>query len=103
MDVKFYGINAAGREYPSYRTAPSVSEPARRQTAESAGSYDQLTLRQSYPADAGQFARILAREAAKDISVPASQARVDELRSQVAAGTYQPDAGQIARRMLCYS
>ena len=103
MDVKLYGINAAGRKYPSYRTAPSVSEPARRPAAESAGSYDQLTLRQSYPSDSGQFARILAKDAAKDISVPASQARVEELRSQVADGTYVPDAARIASRMLCYS
>jgi anti-sigma28 factor (negative regulator of flagellin synthesis) len=102
MDVKLYGTRAAGREYPCYRTAPSAPEPARRQTAEIAGSYDRLTLHQTqYPSDTNQFARILAREAAKDVATPVETSRVDELRRQVAAGTYVPDADQIARHMLC--
>lgn len=103
MDVKLYGISVSGRDYPSYRTAPSVSEPVKRPATESTGSYDKLTLRQTYPSDTKQFARILAREAARDISAPVSQARVDELRSQVAEGTYIPDAELIASRILCYS
>ena len=104
MDVKLYGISVKGREYPSYRATPSVSEPARRPAAESAGSYDQLTLRQTaYPSDTKQFARLLAREAKKELSSPVSTSRVEELRSQVSSGTYQPDAAEIARRMLCYS
>ncbi|MCI9067482.1 MAG: flagellar biosynthesis anti-sigma factor FlgM [Lachnospiraceae bacterium] len=104
MNVKLYGTSMVGRDYSFYRTASSVPEPAKQQTAGSIGSYDKLTLHQTqYPSDTKQFARLLAKEAAKDISVPAAdEARVAELRCQAEAGTYRPDAAQIAKRMLCY-
>lgn len=104
MNVKLYGTSMVGRDYSFYRTASSVSEPAKQQRAESTGSYDKLTLHQTqYPSDTKQFARLLARETAKDVSVPAADdARVTELRRQAEAGTYIPDARQIAKRMLCY-
>ena len=102
MDVKLYGTRAAGKDYSCYRTAPSAPEPVRRQKAASTGSYDRLTLHQTqYPSDPNQFARILAREAAKEVATPVEASRVEELRSQVAAGTYVPDADRIARHMLC--
>ncbi|MCI8549991.1 MAG: flagellar biosynthesis anti-sigma factor FlgM [Lachnospiraceae bacterium] len=104
MDVKLYGANMIGRDYSFYRTASSVPEPAKQQTAESAGSYDKLMLHKAqYPSDTKQFARLLAKEAANDMKTPADNTRVEELRRQVMAGTYTPDAGEIARRMLCYS
>lgn len=103
MGVKLYRTNAAGIDYSYYRTAPSAPEQPRFSATESSGNYDKLTLHKTqYPSDAKSFAGLLAHEAAKETSVPASQARVDELRSQVEAGTYQPDANLIARRMLCY-
>lgn len=102
MNVKLYGTSMVGRDYSFYRTASSVPEPVKQQTVENTGSYDQLTLRKTqYPSDTSQFARLLAKEAAKDVSIPASDARVEELRRQTEAGTYIPDAGQIARHMLC--
>ncbi len=104
MNVKLYGTSMVGRDYSFYRPASSTPEPAKQQAQEAAGSYDMLTLRQTqYPSDTKQFARLLAQEAAKDVSVPAAdEARVAELRRQTEAGTYMPDAGQIAKRMLCY-
>ncbi|MCI8505812.1 MAG: flagellar biosynthesis anti-sigma factor FlgM [Lachnospiraceae bacterium] len=105
MKVNLYGTSMVGRDYSSfYRTASSVPGPVKQQTADSIGSYDKLTLHQTqYPSDTKQFARLLAKEAAKDISAPAADdARVAELRRQAEAGTYIPDAGQIAKHMLCY-
>ena len=104
MNVKLYGTSMVGRDYSFYRTASSVTEPVKRQTTESVGSYDKLTLHKTqYPSDTKQFARLLAKETAKEVSSPAADdARVAELRRQAEAGTYTPDAGQIARRMLCY-
>lgn len=103
MNVKLYGTSMVGRDYSFYRTASSMPEPVRQQTAESAGSYDKLTLHKTqYPSDTKQFARLLAKEAAKDLSAPTDNGRVEELRCQAEAGTYIPDAGQIAKRMLCY-
>lgn len=104
MNVKLYGTSMVGRDYSFYRTASSVPEPGKQQTAENVGSYDKLTLHKTqYPSDTKQFARLLAKEAAKEISVStANGSRVEELRLQAEAGTYKPDAGQIARRMLCY-
>ena len=105
MDVKLYGTSSAGRDYSIYRTAPSAPDPVRRPPVGSTGTYDQLTLHKTqYPTDTWQFARILAREAARDISSSqADPARIEELRSRVAAGTYTPDARQTARHMLSYS
>ncbi len=105
MDVNFYRTSTAGRGYLGYHAAPSAPEPSKRQAVENSGSYDQLTLRgrAPYPSDTTQFARILAREAAKEIQAPPDSARVEKLRVQVASGTYVPDADTIARHMLCYS
>ncbi|MCI8513223.1 MAG: flagellar biosynthesis anti-sigma factor FlgM [Lachnospiraceae bacterium] len=101
MDVKLYGTSAVGRDYSCCRTALYTPEQTKRQTAESTGSYDKLTLHPAqYPSDTKQFAKILTREAVKDVSAPASKARIDDLRNQVASGTYVPDADLIARRIL---
>lgn len=105
MDVKLYGTSIVGRDYSFYRTASPAAEPMAKQAAETVvGSYDKLTLRNKtqYPSDANQFARLLAKEAAKEIQTPADNSRVEELRQQVASGTYIPDAEQIAKHMLCY-
>ncbi|MCI8465834.1 MAG: flagellar biosynthesis anti-sigma factor FlgM [Lachnospiraceae bacterium] len=104
MNVKLYGTNPVGRDYSFYRTASSIPDPVRQQTVESTGSYDKLTLHKTqYPSDTGQFAKLLAKEAAKDVSAPAAnETRIAELSRQIEAGTYIPDAGQIAKRMLCY-
>ena len=104
MNVKLYGTSMVGRDYSFYRTASSMPEPVKQQTAESVRSYDKLTLHQTqYPSDTKQFARLLVKEAAKEISTPAADStRVEELHRQAEAGTYTPDAGQIAKRMLCY-
>lgn len=101
MDVKLYGTSTVGREYSCCRTALYTPEQTRRPAAESTGSYDKLTLHSTqYPSDTRQFAKILTREIAKDIPAPVNNARIEDLRDQVASGTYVADADQIARRML---
>ncbi len=103
MEVKLYGTNMAGRDYSSYRTAPSAPDQSKPNAAGSIGNYDKLTLhRTQYPTDPKRFARLLAKEAAKEVSRTTNSERVEELRRQVAAGTYVPDADLIARRMLHY-
>lgn len=101
MDVKLYGTGAVGRDYPCCRTALSKPDQTKKPTTENVGSYDKLTLHSTqYPSDNRQFARILTREVSRSIAAPASSARIEDLRSQVASGTYIPDAEQIAERIL---
>lgn len=99
MTIKFQTLN------PSYRTP--VSAPRKRaaqtvKTQETQGNYDTVMIngpRTNQSENVG-FARLLARTAAAQVSEGASPERVRELGSQVAQGTYQPDAQKIAGRLL---
>ena len=96
MNIKFQTMN------PSYR-APMPSQGKRTAKPEKArGNYDTVTIHKAYSAQENDegFARVLARRAASQIGAGAAPERVQELKSQVADGTYQPDAQKIAGRLL---
>lgn len=97
MNIKFETLR------PSYRTP--VSTPRKKQAPSSGkakGNYDTVTIHgpQTNQNTEVSFARTLARTAASQIPEGATPERVQELKSQVAAGTYHPDAQQIANSML---
>ncbi len=105
MNIKLY--TSKNTPYSSYHTLPPVSgRIARLDTDKADGAnrnYDKITLNRSQtPVEGMSFARMLAREAAAKVEKGASPEHVADLKQQVAAGTYQPDARQIAQRMLGY-
>ena len=100
MNIKFETLR------PTYRTPVSAPRkkhaPASSQAKESYGNYDTVTINgpQTNQNTEVSFARALARTAASQIPEGASPERVQELKSQIAAGTYRPNAQQIASSML---
>ena len=72
-----------------------------RRVREAEGSFDQITL------TAGQAANPSFRELASSLSQQVrtfnTTGKIQELRSQVASGTYRPDARETAARMLLLS
>lgn len=66
------------------------------------GNFDQVSLTRAQTTDDTTFARTMAKELAAKISAGASPESVMELKRQVADGTYVPNSGRIAERMLGY-
>ncbi len=94
MNIKFQTMG------PSYRTpvsSPAVRKP---QTGKNRGNYDTVTIHGPQVSPEESFAQILSRRAASSLNGSASPERVQELGRQVSAGTYRPDADQIAGRLL---
>lgn len=89
MNIKFETLR------PTYRTPVSAPRkkhaPASSQAKESYGNYDTVTINgpQTNQNTEVSFARALARTAASQIPEGASPERVQELKSQIAAGTYR--------------
>ncbi len=97
MNIKFEALR------PSYRTPVQAPRKKHTPSAEKAkGNYDTVTIHgaQTNQNTEVSFARALARTSASQIPEGATPERVQELRPQVAAGTYHPDAMQIANSML---
>lgn len=98
MNVKFHTLNNN-----TYR-AP-VSSPRKRMPqsgAVKAADYDTVNIKRTRNAqdDEESFSRLLARKASVQLGSGASPERVQELGRKIADGTYQPDAGRIAGRLL---
>lgn len=90
--------------FPSLNTSYRSSAPAQQKTMprkeKVKGDYDTVNIRRPKAADDDEtFARMLAKKAAAQLG-GASRERVSQLRGKVAEGTYVPDAGRIAGRML---
>ncbi len=70
-------------------------------SAKAEGDYDTVTIHGTrYGREDQDFARILARKAAVQLSPGAGSKQVEQLRQMVAAGAYQPSSELIARRLL---
>lgn len=80
---------------------PGSVRPAGAQGTESArggsGSFDQITL--SVPADRNAF-RQMVSNLAYQVRTHNTTGKIQELRRQVSAGEYRPDAMETAARML---
>ena len=80
---------------------PGSVRPAGAQGTESArggsGSFDQITL--SVPADRNAF-RQMVGNLAYQVRTHNTTGKIQELRRQVSAGEYRPDAMETAARML---
>lgn len=96
MNIKFQTVN------PSYRTPVPAQGKRAVQPEKTRGNYDTVTIHKAYSAQENEegFARVLARRAASQMNAGAAPERVQELKAQVAAGTYQPDSAKIAGRLL---
>lgn len=87
-----------------YTTAPITAGAARpggtkcARTAES--SFDQITLSARAGQEASPAFRDLAAALAHQVRTYNTTGKIQELRRQVTAGEYQPDARETAARML---
>lgn len=94
MNITFSSLNT------SYRSTAPTQQRSVPHKAKIKGDYDTVNIRRSKVAgDDETFARMLARKTASQLTSPGAD-RVSELRSKVAEGTYVPDPGRIAGRML---
>ncbi len=86
----------------SYRSPVPAQRPFMPQTEKAKADYDTIDISRSrVNQDSDEsFAQILARRAASQLKSGASQERVQELKSQIADGTYVPDSQKIAGRLL---
>lgn len=84
--------------YLPLQSAQARTVSAGRKTNQAGGRYDQVSLSR----ESGGESRFL-REAAslsQQVRTTNTTGKVQELRRQVQAGEYKPDAQEIARRML---
>ena len=94
MNITFPSLNT------SYRSSVSAQPKTTPRREKAKGDYDTVNIRRSKVADDDEtFARMLARKTSAQLC-GASKERVAELRGKVADGSYQPDPGRIAGRML---
>ena len=86
----------------SYRTAVPAQRKYTPASGKTKGDYDTVNISKSRVSQGSDesFARILARKTAAQLSDGASQERVQELKSSIAEGVYQPDSQMIAGRLL---
>lgn len=92
--------------FQTMKTSYCSPVPAKRtyspQAEKAKGDYDTIDIsrgRVNQDSDES-FAQILARRAASQLKSGASQERVQELKGQIANGTYVPDSQKIAGRLL---
>ena len=85
MNITFQTMNT------SYRTAVPAQRKYTPASGKTKGDYDTVNISKS---------RVLARKTAAQLSDGASQERVQELKSSIAEGVYQPDSQMIAGRLL---
>lgn len=96
MNITFQTMKTSYRSpVPAQRTYTPQSEKAK-------GDYDTIDIsRTRVNQDSDEsFAQILARRAASQLKGGASAERVQELKKEVAEGTYMPDSQKIAGRLL---
>ncbi|MEY8337076.1 flagellar biosynthesis anti-sigma factor FlgM [Lachnospiraceae bacterium 62-35] len=96
MNITFQTVSTA------YRPQVTIQRRQAPKTGMVKGDYDRVDIRkpQAVQEDDISFARMLAHSTAMQISDGASPERLQELSSQIAEGTYQPDAHKIAGRLL---
>lgn len=95
MNITFQTMNT------SYRSSVPTQARPKQKAERIKGDYDTVNIRGPRTAqeDEESFARILARKTASQLG-SVSQDRVQELGRRVADGSYEPDAGRIAGRLL---
>ena len=79
--------------------AGAVRSSGSRRVQSVEGQYDQITL----SAPAGQGFREMAASLSQQVRTFNTTGKILDLRDQVAAGTYRPDARETAARMLLLS
>lgn len=94
MNIRLQTMN------PSYRTPIPAQSRRTPVSGKTKGNYDTVTIHGAQASQEESFARVLSRSAAAQLGEGAKPERVQELRQQVAAGTYRPDADRIAGRLL---
>ena len=78
---------------------PGASRPSGARRVKAAeGSFDQITL--SAGQEASPTFRDMAASLSQQVRTFNTTGKIQELRSQVASGTYRPDARETAARML---
>ena len=90
-----------------FSTAPISAGAVRRGSATRAraaeGSYDQITLSTQGGQEANPTFRDLAAALSQQVRTYNTTGKIQELRRQVMAGEYRPDARETAARMLLLS
>lgn len=81
-------------------SAGTVRPSGVRRTKEAEGSFDQITLSARAGQEASPAFREMAASLSQQVRTYNTTGRIQELRSQVASGTYRPDARETAARML---
>lgn len=96
MNITFQTMNT------SYRAAVPAQRRYTPQAGKAKGDYDTVDISSSRASQGSDesFARILAHRTAAQLNDGAGQERVEELKSKIAEGIYQPDAQKIAGRLL---
>lgn len=86
----------------SYHSPVPAKRPYSPQTGKAKADYDTIDIsRPRVNQDSDEsFAQILARRVSSQMKSGVSQERVQELKQQVADGTYMPDSQKIAGRLL---
>lgn len=93
MNITFSSLNT------SYRSAVPAQQKSMPRQTKVKGDFDTVNIRRPRVEDDETFARMLASKTASQLNGVGAE-RVSELRSKVASGTYVPDAGRIAGKML---
>lgn len=86
----------------SYRSPVPAQRTYTPQAEKGKADYDTIDISRSRvnPDSDESFAQILARRAASQLKSGATQERIQELKSQIANGSYVPDSQKIAGRLL---
>ena len=86
-----------------YYTPPAADDKPRRCIDKTTGNFDTVSIsRTQTVADDSEFASVLTKKAAKELTYEASPEHVKTIRKQIAAGAYKPDPERIAERLLGY-
>ena len=81
-------------------SAGTVRPSGVRRTKEAEGSFVQIPLSARAGQEASPAFREMAASLSQQVRTYNTTGRIQELRSQVASGTYRPDARETAARML---
>ena len=82
---------------------PSGAGRAKGTAAAESSSFDQITLSTRKSQEASPAFRDLAASLSQQVRTYNTTGKIQELRNQVASGTYRPDARETAARMLLLS
>ena len=85
---------------PITTAAPVQSAGAKRARGAAEGRFDQITLSARAGQEAGPTFRELASSLSQQVRTFNTTGKIQDLRDQVASGTYRPDARETAARIL---